>query len=105
MLGTALCAARFRSLFCAAALRFASGAELCLWRSAAAALFSSRAKRGHGRCEQPDHGTPARSRQRLHTGGTRVRAATESGNAASIYTWLHGSKNNPARGIDDPDFI
>jgi hypothetical protein len=63
------------------------------------------------RASRPRHA--GASRQRLHTGGTRVRAsgctrvraATESGNAASIYTWLHGSKNNPARGIDDPDFI
>jgi len=45
----------------------------------------SRTERGHGRSEQPDQGTPARSRQPLRTGSTRVRAATESGNPGPFY--------------------
>jgi len=46
---------------------------------------------GHGRSEQPDQGTPTRSRQPLLTGGSRVRAATESGTAYSNYAWLRGA--------------
>src|SRR5271169_1788554 len=51
----------------------------------------SSAERGHRRSEQPDQGTPARSRRRPRTGGIRVRAATESSNADWIYAELRGA--------------
>ena len=50
----------------------------------------SSAERGQGRNEQPDHDTPACSRQPLLTGSRRVGAATESGNAGSIYASFRG---------------
>ena len=51
----------------------------------------SSAERGQGRNEQPDHDTPARSRQPLLTRSTRVGAATESGNAGLIYASFRGA--------------
>jgi hypothetical protein len=51
----------------------------------------SRAERGHGRSEQPDQDKPARSRQPLLTGSTRVDAAAESANPGSFYMCLRGA--------------
>jgi len=51
----------------------------------------SSAERGHSRNEQPDYDTAARSRQPLLTRSTRVGAATESGNAGSIYASFRGA--------------